>query len=483
MNCPGVIKIAQRSNKKRDSKMSKTHDLASNKPKKKTSIGRTIILFLLLILIIGGAAAGYILFETEKPLATFDKDIEFLGKSSEISFQLTDKRSGIKSVVLELVQKGVTKELFEKTFVRTSWLQGAGPNEIKEKILYDNAKMKFKDGEAELILTVRDFSLNGMLRGNSTVTSRKVMIDTRPPHVAIKHTQRYISPGGSGLVVYDLSEPVASHGVIVNERFFPGFPMAERENRYLAYIALPWNTSKIQLSRVVAIDQAGNEGKSVFSMVLKNKKYRSDRINISDNFLSSKIPEFEGNSREEIKGDTLLDKFLYVNNDVRRLNAQKISDLCANPIDRQLWQDRFLRMAGQNMAGYAEERTYYYNDRAIDQQVHLGMDIASTVSVPIKAANRGKVIFADYLGIYGNTVILDHGQGLFSLYSHLSRVDTELDEIVDQGALIAHSGSTGMAGGDHLHFSILINGVFVTPIEWMDQNWIDLNINDILSEL
>jgi murein DD-endopeptidase MepM/ murein hydrolase activator NlpD len=463
--------------------MSKTHDLASNAPKKKSSIGRTIVFLFILILIIAGAVAGFILFETEKPIVSLKDDITYLGKSSEIPFQVTDRRSGIKSITFQIEQKGNSKELYKKTYERRTWMNGAGPDEVQDKAVFDNAKAKFKDGEAELIITVQDFSLNGMLRGNSTVSKHQVTIDTRPPKVAIKHTQRYIRPGGSGLIIYDMSEPVASHGVIVNDQFFPGFPMAERENRYLAYIALPWDTSKIQLSRVVATDEAGNEGKSVFSMVLKQKKYKSDRINVSENFLSSKIPEFEGNSLEEIRGDTLLDKFLYVNNDVRRLNAQKISDICSDPLDKRLWQDRFLRMSGQNMAGYAEQRTYYYNNKAIDQQVHLGMDIASTVSVAIKAANRGKVIFADYLGIYGNTVVLDHGQGVFSLYSHLSRIDTTLDEVVDQGAIIAHSGSTGMAGGDHLHFSILINGVFVTPIEWMDQNWIDLNITEILSEL
>ena len=158
-------------------------------------------------------------------------------------------------------------------------------------------------------------------------------------------------------------------------------------------------------------------------------------------------------------------------------------ELCSNSGDRQLWQDRFLRMSGQSMAGYAEQRTYYYKDKAVDQQVHLGMDIASTAAVAIKAANRGKVVFAGYLGIYGNTVILDHGQGVFSLYSHLSRIDAIVDEIVDQGKVIAYSGATGMAGGDHLHFSMLISGVFTNPIEWMDQNWIELNIKDILSRL
>lgn len=465
--------------------MSKQHDLQSNAPHKKSSLGRTLILLFILVLILIGVAGYYILFETEKPIASFTGVPAYLGKKSELPFEVSDQRSGIRSIIIEIEQHGTRKELYTKQFPRRTWmnLQGAGPKNVEDKAVFDISKAGLKDGDATLILTAYDFSLNGLLHGNKTVSEHPVIIDTRPPKIIIKHTQRYIKPGGSGLVIYDISEPVAKHGVYVNDRFFPGFPMADRENRYLAYIALPWDATKIELSRVVASDQAGNESKSVFSMIFKEKKYKSDRINISDGFLSTKIPEFEGNSVDEVKGDTLLDKFLYVNNDLRRLNASKIDSLCQNPFDQQLWQDRFLRMAGQNMAGYAEQRTYYYNGKAIDQQVHLGMDIASTVSVPIKAANRGKVIFGDYIGIYGNTVILDHGQGIFSLYSHLSRIDIAIGEVVDQGALIAHSGSTGMAGGDHLHFSILVNGVFVNPLEWMDQNWIDLNINDILKEL
>jgi murein DD-endopeptidase MepM/ murein hydrolase activator NlpD len=137
-------------------------------------------------------------------------------------------------------------------------------------------------------------------------------------------------------------------------------------------------------------------------------------------------------------------------------------------------------MAGSSMAGYAEFRTYYYNGTEIDQQVHLGVDIASTRRAEIKAANRGSVVFAEYLGIYGNTVILDHGQGIFSLYSHMSQIGVAAGELVDKGAVVGLSGTSGMAGGDHLHFSILINGIFVSPLEWWDPQWIKLNIEEIL---
>jgi murein DD-endopeptidase MepM/ murein hydrolase activator NlpD len=139
-------------------------------------------------------------------------------------------------------------------------------------------------------------------------------------------------------------------------------------------------------------------------------------------------------------------------------------------------------MAGASRAGYADYRTYFYNDKEIDKQVHLGMDIASTRRAEVRAANKGKVIYADYLGIYGNMVILDHGQGIFSLYSHMSQIQVAADDTVEKGVVLGLTGKSGMAGGDHLHFSMLINGIFVTPKEWWDPQWIEVTIEEPLAD-
>ncbi len=456
--------------------------LKSNAPRKsRFKLGRTVILLLLLLIVSIGAIGAIILFETEKPLVTLREEVRYLGRNASIAFEINDRKQGIRTVTATIEQNGQSRELFQKTFQRKTWYYGAGPAQSDGVIEFDSKKAKLKDGDAELVITASDFSLNGMFTGNSTVQRFPVTIDTKLPKVTLEHTQRYILPGGSGIVVYDVSEPVKKHGVLVNDVFFRGFPVPNRENRFVAYIALAWDTDKIEGSRVIARDMAGNEGKAVFSMIKKKADYKKDNINVSDGFLETKVPEFE-QYYPDMQG-SILDKYLYTNNEVRRQNADIIKKLCTTPQADQLWKDKFLRMSGASMAGYADLRTYLYKGKAVDQQVHLGMDIASTTAVEIKAANRGKVIYADYLGIYGNTVILDHGQGLFSLYSHLSRIDTELEEIVDQGAIIGRSGATGMAGGDHLHFSVLVHGIFVTPVEWWDQHWIDVNINDITNQL
>ncbi len=443
--------------------------------------GRKLLFTLVTLIIVGGAAAAFILFETEAPSVTIDKELKFLGGPVDIAFEAVDRKSGIKQVVITLEQGGGVLQLFNKSFPRQAWLSKAGPAEVKETITLDVKHAGAKEGKAELVIAVNDFSLNGLLKGNSTVTRFPVAIDTKPPRVVVRHAQKYITPGGSGIVVYDLSETSKRHGVMIDSTFFQGYPVNGSDKLFISYIALPWNSTQPQETKVIAVDQAGNEGKATFSMHFKKAKEKKDRINVSDGFLNKKIPEFQEHY-PDMQGSKL-EKYLFVNNKIRTTNAEEIAEICSSPVPNQLWRDRFIRMAGAGKAGFADQRTYYYKGKAVDHQTHLGMDIASTARVAIKAANSGKVIFADYLGIYGKTVVLDHGQGLASLYSHLSSIDTSTDKMVDKDEVIGHSGTTGMAGGDHLHYSMLVHGIFVTPVEWWDQHWIDVNIKNILNDV
>lgn len=451
--------------------------------KNKSHFGRFILFVLLIVIAATLAGGGLILFETEKPLVTVPQEVQFLGRNTSIPFRVTDNKSGIRSITITLEQQGVSKpiRLYAKTFPRQSWFYGAGPANFSGSIIVDSKKLKIKDGKAELVVTAHDFSLNRFFQGNETVRRYAVLIDTKPPKIFLQHTQRYIRPGGSGIVVYDLSEPAARQGVIVNGVFFQGFPLAGSKNRRIAYIALPWDTKKLGNSMVVATDQAGNEARDFFSMTLETVPVKKDKIYISDGFLKRKMPKFKEHY-PEMKG-SLLDQYLFVNNEVRKINARQIKEVCSNPVPQQLWKNRFLRMDGETRAGFADQRTYFYHGQPVDHQVHLGMDIASTAHAAVKAANSGKVVMAEYMGIYGNAIILDHGQGVYSLYAHLSRFDVSPGEMVEKGEIIARSGATGMAGGDHLHFSMLIHGIFVTPLEWWDQHWIDMNINDVLNQL
>jgi murein DD-endopeptidase MepM/ murein hydrolase activator NlpD len=295
----------------------------------------------------------------------------------------------------------------------------------------------------------------------------------------IDHAPLQLTPGGSGIVTYTLSEVCEKHGAMIGEHFFQGYPVTGKNKLFIAYLALPWNSEKLAETRVIAVDQAGNQGQAPFTTHFKPAKEKYDRINISDGFLNKKIPEFQ-EYYPELPGKTNLEKYRFVNNKVRVSNAEKIAAVCRDTVPEQLWHDRFLRMPGAKKAGYADQRTYYYKGQVIDHQTHLGIDLASTARAEVRAANRGRIIFAEYLGIYGNMIIIDHGQGLASLYSHLSRIETEVGKTVAKDEVIGHTGATGMAGGDHLHFAMLVHGIFVTPTEWWDQHWINVNINKVI---
>jgi murein DD-endopeptidase MepM/ murein hydrolase activator NlpD len=94
---------------------------------------------------------------------------------------------------------------------------------------------------------------------------------------------------------------------------------------------------------------------------------------------------------------------------------------------------------------------------------HLGTDFRAAEGTLVYAINSGMVAYAGTLRNFGETVIIDHGLGLMTLYMHLSKIKTQKDESVEKGDLIAESGSTGYSLGPHLHLSVRINGLSIDP--------------------
>jgi len=436
--------------------------------------------FLLIFFLVLLAAAGAVLFllnERELPEVRVAGDVEFIGLQKTIDLTITDRKSGIRAFEVYLQQGDKKAELQNETFPRAGFFSAAGPNELQRTINIDAASLGLRDGRADLVVKVRDFSFWNFMQGNERIDSRPVMLDTVKPKVRILESPRYIKAGGASIVVYEINEPVAHHGAVINGHFYGGFPLSKKNTQVFgALLGLDYTTDKIKEMLVVATDRAGNVGEANFSMILKPMRPKQDRINIGDSFLESKIPEFS-QYYPDLPGENALQKYLYVNNDLRKQDNEKIVQVTSVVTPEKLWDGIFGRLPRSSpKAGFADERTYFYQGREIDHQVHLGMDLASTRNAAVPAANKGRVVFADYNGIYGNMVILDHGWGLFSLYSHLSRIDVQVGDLVEKGGELGRTGNTGMAGGDHLHFSILVNGVFVTPVEWWDEHWLKVNI-------
>jgi len=224
---------------------------------------------------------------------------------------------------------------------------------------------------------------------------------------------------------------------------------------------------------VFARDVAGNQATSPLDYRVFPKPFRKSRIPIDDRFLQQVVPAITSNSPDEdIPTDDLLKGFLKINGDLRRKNNQYIRDLAKKTSPEMLFKDVFQQLGNSQVeAGFADARTYVYQGKDVDQQVHLGFDLAVTANVPIAAAQRGVVVHADFLGIYGNCVIIDHGLGVQSLYAHLSSIDVKAGDKVEKGQQVGRSGMTGLAGGDHLHFTMLVGGEQVSPVDWWSAQW------------
>jgi murein DD-endopeptidase MepM/ murein hydrolase activator NlpD len=441
--------------------------------KKKVKLG-----FILVALVILGALLGLFLldrFEGEQPELALELTSPFISKSQKLGITLKDAKSGLRKLWVSLVKDGKETTLVEEDFPASGVIATGELNQKSISFHIDPEKLGLSDGAAILRMAVWDYSWRGGFDGNQTYLEKELTIDTRAPQVEIYSKAHNVSQGGSGLVIYKLSEPCPRSGVMVGDQFFAGYAGAFQDpDVHLAFFGLTHKQGPGTELFVRAVDRAGNDTRAGLTHYIRRKKFKKDTIQISDRFLNWKLPEF----RVGMPNATNAEKFLAINRDQRAVDYEKIREICKTPQRTLHWSGRFLRLPkSAPRAGFADHRTYTYRGQEIDRQVHLGADLASTERAPVPAANGGVVVFADQLGIYGRAVFIDHGFGLFSMYAHLNQITAEKGQAVAQGDILGKTGTTGLAGGDHLHFGILIGDTFVNPVEWWDATWIKHNIS------
>jgi murein DD-endopeptidase MepM/ murein hydrolase activator NlpD len=229
--------------------------------------------------------------------------------------------------------------------------------------------------------------------------------------------------------------------------------------------------------QMFARDAAGNEAVAPLDHRPFPKPFLRSKIEIDDRFLQHVVPQISAATPAmelSTAPDDQLDSFLKINGDLRRQNNQTIAELAGKTAPEMLWHSPFKPLTNAAVeARFADNRTYFYKGKEVDRQVHLGFDLAVTAHVPVAAAHDGRVLHAGDLGIYGNAVVLDHGLGVQSLYAHLSSIDAKVGDTVKMGQVLGRSGTTGLALGDHLHFTMLLNGNAVNPVEWWDPKWME----------
>jgi murein DD-endopeptidase MepM/ murein hydrolase activator NlpD len=435
---------------------------------------KTIQLVLVVVLVVGAGGAVYHFLEWEKPKISIDRPFDTIGRDKDVTITVRDVKSGIRSVKVVFVQKD--RELVAASVDLPQ--KGTFEKVLALKIIPRD--LKLMDGEALFRVEAVDFS---PLK-NTSVTETKVTVDSIPPGIALLSRAHNINPGGTCLAVYRLTKAVEKSGVRCGDAFFPGYlTTGQGKPYYVCYFAIPRDVTRNTAMAVVATDKGGNEAITGIPFYIRSTRaFRKDTVTLGDAFVQQKSVEFQQVDKS-LSGKSPTEIISTVNTKLRADGDEKIRSICARSAGTQLWQGIFLRMKNSApKALFGDERTYLYQGQSLGNSVHLGIDLASTANAPIEAANSGSVIYADNLFLYGNTVIIDHGQGIFSQYGHMSSIAVKVGQQVTKGQFIGNSGATGFAGGDHLHFSILVNGIFVDPKEWWDPHWMRDNVEDKISQ-
>lgn len=443
--------------------------LEFGRPKRSPVSGRGFVIVLLLAVI--GAGAYFVVprFEWQKPQIKITPDTDAIGLSPMV-IEINEQGTGLKSASVVLNSGGTDHSLVSEQYDQ--------PVGQKKFTLSLSGKLTgLKEGPAVLRVSAKDRSLWRFFRGNETVLTKNVTIDITPPTLELVADDRYVNFGGVGLIVYKPSPDTVSTGVKIGKYFFSGYKgqIKEHPDYYLAFFAHPYNAGEAEKATLTATDKAGNMREMKLVYELKNVKYKKSTIRLSDEFIENKVTPLLNDVGA--RQGSPKDLFVKVNKDLRKENEDKIKAITEKATPSMLWKNAFTQLSNSKVeANFADARTYVYKDESIDQAYHLGYDLSVTKHYPAEAANSGIVAFVGDLGIYGNTVIIDHGLGLFTLYSHLSAIDVKVGDQITQRQVIGKTGETGLAAGDHLHYGVYLHGVAILPVEWWDEKWIKDNI-------
>ncbi len=431
-----------------------------------------LIIAIAAVLVVTAAIVLAVLSAT--PIISMNPPLKAIGASTPVTAQVTDPY-GIRRFTATLEQNGARTVVFDQHsaahrlfFMRL--------REAPRAIGFPAGKQQaptLKAGKATLTVEAQS---NDFL-GRTVSASYDVDVVLEPPRLVVDGVQHYINQGGSELVTFTVSGDWSEAGVKVGPNTFRSFPLpGQPANERFSLFAFAWDLPVDTVPHVYARNAAGTEATGRFWFKVFPKPFRTRDLEISDAFLDKVVNQIDPGGT----GD-LLTRFLRINSVLRKQNNQTLADLRLKTEERVLWNGPFLQLANSQVeAHFADVRNYIYKGKKVDQQVHLGYDLAVTAHVPVVAANDGKVVWASDLGIYGNCIVLDHGYGLQSIYGHLSRIDVKVGDMLKKGQTMGHSGSTGLAGGDHLHFSMQVDGVQINPVEWFDAHWIH---DRILSKL
>jgi murein DD-endopeptidase MepM/ murein hydrolase activator NlpD len=428
------------------------------------------ILWTALLLILIGAPA-ILFFLSSSSVIALDPGIAVLGATSNLSVRVTNPH-GVRALRVRLEQgPAVVAHTAQAPPERwLFWRRRLPPSAFAVKLTAD-PRQGFRSGPAALLVE----AVSNDFRGRTDTLRREVQINLAPPKLTVSSGQHYINQGGAGLVTFEATGFWTEAGVRIGPHEFRSYPLpgAASETKRFCLFVFPWDVPATEAPLVFARNPAGEQVTAPFQHKVFPKDWRRRQLPLTDAFLEKIVPRLD-----PAGSGPLLERFLRVNRETRRANNQTLSGLRLQSEPRMLWESPFEQLASTKVeALFADIRSYIYKGAKVDEQVHLGFDLSRVARAPIVAANHGKVVFAGDLGIYGKCVVIDHGYALQSIYAHLSEISVAPGQAVRRRDPIGRSGETGLAGGDHLHFSMQVDGVQTNPLEWWDPKWIEEKIS------
>jgi murein DD-endopeptidase MepM/ murein hydrolase activator NlpD len=437
------------------------------------------VAFLFLLLLIVGGGAWFWAGRQPGPAVQFRQPDKYVGQSSDLDLMVQTPQGQLSRLDVAIEQNGKSYPVFALNQpTQATTRQDAADRIYVMRPIGKRSIPELQAGPARIVVHAARPVLRG-LRQAQTDATRDVQVRLEPPRVAVLSTFHYVNLGGAEFVVYRATPADVESGVRVGDRDYPGFPgtavgIKSDPAIRVAFFALSYDQDVNTPISVFARDPAGNLAVTALDHMAFSKPFSRSTIPI-DTWVGRVVPPIVENTPEmklSNAPEDLVQSFLRINGDLRRQNAQTIAELAKKTTPEMMWSEPFEPLVNAAVeAKFADFRTYTYQGKEIDRQVHLGFDLAVTQQVPIKAAQRGVVVHAGYLGIYGNCVIIDHGLGVQTLYGHLSSIGVKAGDKLDKGQVIGRSGMTGLAAGDHLHFTVLVNGTPVNPVEWWDTKW------------
>lgn len=425
---------------------------------------KLILLLILGLLVV--AAPVILLVRSSTPVIKVDPPVKMIGVNTSVRVRVEDPR-GLRSLTLTVEQDGKSYPInVEQGPARRVFLR----NDVAPHDYVINAGKQFApalhDGKARVVIA----AVSNDLRAKETTAAFDVDVITTAPRIATDGVQHYINQGGSEMVTFTPSGACTEAGVKVGDQAFRSFPLPNHPGQFLSLFAFSWQLPTSTPVYAYASNPSGASAKGDFWYKVFPKKFRSSTIALESMNLERMVSGIDPGHK--IPGE-LVQRFVYINREMRKQNNKTLSDLRFQTAPGFLWTGAFLPMVDSTVESrFADDRTYTWQGKKVDEQTHLGFDLAKLAHSPIPASNDGKVVFADNLGIYGNCIVLDHGLGLQTVYGHMSEFLVKKGDMVKKGQTIGRTGITGLAGGDHLHFTMQVDGVQVNAVEWWDPHWV-----------